>query len=80
MEIHTVRIRLIASPGFPMSPSSVDSESLEELRSVAWWFQDAKVESQEDTPNVLRCVDEDRFAKWQPFLKRMKLYKQVYPQ
>lgn len=63
-----------------MSPSPIDDEtSLEELRSVVGWFKDAKVEKKDAAGDILRCVDDDRFTKWTPFLEQMNLHKEVLP-
>ena len=61
-------------------PSSIDSKSLEELCSVVRWFKDAKVEKKDNVGNVLRCMDEEHFRKWQPFLDQMNLHKEVLSQ
>lgn len=60
-----------------MSPSPIDDETvLEELRSVVGWFKDAKVEKKDAAGDILRCVDNDRFTKWTPFLEQMNLHKE----
>lgn len=65
-----------------MSPSSIDADNLEELRSVAGWFkyaEVAKVEKKDAAGDILRCVDNGRFTKWAPFLEKMNLHKEVPP-